>query len=74
MNTLPSQRVVWFCGRTNVGIVRIEPFDHDESGEHSYRIAAVDGYDEASDAQFIADYGSTFPKDAGDVLFGRNPS
>jgi hypothetical protein len=52
----------------------IEPFEHDQNREHSYRIAAVDGYDEVSDAQFIADYGSTFPRDAGDVLFGRNPS
>lgn len=56
----------WFCGRTNVGIVRVE----DEWDGIKYYIAGVDGYSEATDSKFIADYGSTFPKDAGDKLFG----
>jgi hypothetical protein len=58
--------VKWFCGRTNVGIARVE----DEYDGIKYYIAGIEGYDEADDAQFIADYGSTFPKEAGDVLFG----
>lgn len=56
----------WFCGRTNVGIVRVE----DEYNGIKYYIASVEGYDEMEDATFIADYGSTFPQHAGDVLFG----
>ena len=56
----------WFCGRTNVGIVRVQF----EDGDTRYYIASVEGYDETDDAQFIADYGSYFPDDAGDILFG----
>ena len=56
----------WFCGRTNVGIVRVE----DEYDGIKYYIASVEGFDETVDAEFIADWGSTFPKDAGDRLFG----
>lgn len=57
--------VKWFCGRTNVGIVRVET-QHDGI---KYYIAAVEGYNEHTDMQFIADWGSTFPKHAGDALF-----
>lgn len=58
--------VKWFCGRTNVGIARVE----DEYDGINYYIASVVGFDENDDAHFIADYGSTFPKEAGDKLFG----
>lgn len=58
--------VRWFCGRTNVGIVRAS----DEYDGIKYYIAAVSGLDELYDAQFIADWGSTFPKEAGNKLFG----
>ena len=57
---------MWFCGRTNVGIVKV----NDEFEGVKYYIAAVSGLDEDSDIKFIADWGSTFPKSAGDVLFG----
>ena len=59
--------VLWFCGRTNVGIVRVE----DEYDGIKYYIGSppVMGNEEA-DTQFIASWGSTFPKHAGDVLFG----
>jgi hypothetical protein len=59
----------WFCGRTNVGIVQVE----DEYEGIKYYIASPGNtaQDEEEDAQFIADWGSTFPKDAGDILFGR---
>lgn len=57
----------WFCGSTNVGIVQVRD-KYDTT--FKYYIAGVRGWNEQSDAEFIADYGSTFPKDAGDVLFG----
>jgi hypothetical protein len=56
----------WFCGRTNVGIVKVET---DFEGI-KYYIAAVEGLDEMVDVNFIASWGSSFPKDAGAVLFG----
>lgn len=59
--------VMWFCGRTNVGIVRVKDFD-----EIKYYISAVDGFMEDKDKQFIADWGCSFPNDAGDLLFGVN--
>jgi hypothetical protein len=58
--------VMWFCGRTSVGIVCVM----DEYEGIKYYIAAVGGLDEQADTQFIMDWGSTFPKDAGDKLFG----
>jgi hypothetical protein len=57
---------LWFCGRTNVGIVRVE----DEYNGIKYYIAAVSGLDKQADTQFIMNWGSTFPNDAGDKLFG----
>ena len=60
--------VKWFCGRTNVGIVMV----NDEYDGIKYYIASVDGINEEIDKKFIADWGSTFPKDAGDQLFHRS--
>ena len=59
--------VRWFCGRSNVGIVRVEdPYDGIK-----YYISSVTIPDtEESDSQFIADWGMTFPTDAGNKLFG----
>jgi hypothetical protein len=58
--------VRWFNG---VGIVRVEsPYDGIK-----YYIGTFDAhnaYDEKKDAEHVADWGLTFPKDAGDVLFG----
>lgn len=64
--------VRWFCGRTQVGIVQVnEPYEGIK-----YYIASppgeAKGYNEDEDIQFIADWGSTFPKDVGDVLFGAD--
>jgi hypothetical protein len=57
----------WSSGRSLIGIVRVED-DYDGIG---YYIAAVPNPStEVSDAQYVADWGSTFPKEAGDVLFG----
>lgn len=58
--------VRWF---NTVGIVRVEHLD----GEIRYYIKEVVGYDEANDKLSIAQWGSTFPKAAGDVLFGVMP-
>ena len=58
--------VRWFCGRNNTGIVRVE----DKYDGIKYYIAGIEGCDEKQDMQFIANYGTPFPNDAGDVLFG----
>ena len=58
--------VMWFCGRSNVGIVKV----NDEFEGVKYYIGAVAGFKEESDMKFLAEWGSTFPKSAGDVLFG----
>lgn len=58
--------VRWFCGRSNIGIVQI--FDlHDGV---KYYIGLCTGNSEEDDKQMIAEWGSHFPKEAGDVLFG----
>ena len=58
---------MWFNG---VGIVRVQT-DFDGI---KYYIKGMDGMGientEEEDAQLVADWGSTFPSDAGDVLFG----
>lgn len=57
----------WFNG---VGIVRVE----DEYEGIKYYIKGMDGMGmtntEQEDMEYIAAWGSTFPNDAGDVLFG----
>lgn len=55
--------VMWF---NKVGIVRVE----DEFDGIKYYIKDVDGLNEEADTWKVADWGSTFPKAAGDVLFG----
>jgi len=57
--------VIWFCGRTNVGIVKVQL-----DGEVKFFIAAVPGLDEQADMEFIAQWGSTFPYTAGVQLLG----
>jgi hypothetical protein len=56
----------WFCGRSTVGVVRIQ----DEYDGIKYYIGTGEGHYEEADKQNIADWGSTFPTDAGDILFG----
>lgn len=59
--------VRWFCGSSNVGIARCDlgPYDGIK-----YFVGSCSGMDEEVDKQYIAAYGSTFPSDAGDLLFG----
>lgn len=59
--------VRWFSGRECVGVVRVE----DQYAPHiKYYIGVGLGRVEEADAQHIAEWGSHFPSDAGDVLFG----
>ena len=60
--------VAWFSGRDTVGIVRVE----DEHDGVRYYIGVGDGHDESGDIQKIADWGSSFPIEVGDILFGVN--
>ena len=58
--------VKWFCaGHGNVGIVKVICYDF----SHKYYVGHVDGVSEAEDIKKIMDWGSSFPSDAGDVLF-----
>jgi hypothetical protein len=59
----------WFCGRTNVGIVKVHPLVSGD--EVHYYISAVEGRNESADIEFIADFGSRFPTEAGDALFAN---
>ena len=59
--------VRWFCaGHGNVGIVRVET----QYEGIKYYIGQCVGLNEETDKNNIADWGSTFPSDAGDILFG----
>lgn len=58
--------VRWFSG---CGIVRVE-MDFIEIKYFIKSIQPFGGASEKQDMEDIADWGSTFPNDAGDVLFG----
>jgi hypothetical protein len=58
--------VRWFCGQSTVGVVRVQ----DEYDGIKYYIGTGEGHVEEADMQNIAEWGSTFPTAAGDVLFG----
>lgn len=63
--------VKWYCaGHGNCGIVRVQ----DEYDGIKYYIGSFPGeergHNEEEDKQWIADWGSSFPVAAGDVLFG----
>lgn len=55
--------VRWFAGV--VGIVKVDvPYEGIK-----YYIGVGSGYNEECDTKYIADYGNTFPKEVGDLLF-----
>lgn len=57
---------MWFTNaHGTVGIARVQT----QEGIRYY-ISTVPGFDEQHDAQRIADWGSSFPTEAGDALFG----
>ena len=60
-------RVQWFSSvKGTVGIAMCE----DDFGNISYRLSAIDGFNENVDVNHIAAWGAHFPINAGDVLFG----
>lgn len=59
--------MTWFTNRDGcTGIVAVE----DEYEGVKYYIGHAHGLNEAQDAQYVAEWGSTFPIEAGDALFG----
>jgi len=67
--------VRWFSGRDCVGIVQyiedseVSRYRQTGDADYKYYIGVGLGQDEKQDMQHIADWGSTFDKAAGDVLF-----
>lgn len=58
--------VRWFSGRSTIGVVRVvDPYDGPK-----YYIGPGQGISEEADTKMIRDWGTRFPNDAGDVLFG----
>ena len=58
--------VRWFCaGHGNVGIVQI----NDKYDGIKYYVGQCSGLSEELDTDWIAKFGSSFPKDVGDLLF-----
>ena len=60
-------QATWFSNSLGcVGIVQVlDPYEG-----FKYYIASVPGLSEDLDMQRVADWGSTFPKDLGDRMFG----
>ena len=59
--------VIWYCaGHGNTGIVRARS----EYEGVKYYVGQCSGLNEELDKQHIADWGSSFPAEAGDILFG----
>lgn len=59
--------ILWFTNRFGcVGIAKVE----DEYDGIKYYISHVGGYNEPEDTKRVMEWGSTFPKEAGDALFG----
>lgn len=64
-------KTTWFSNsQGTIGIVMTET---EENGIRYHIGKAIIG-DEGEDAQYIADFGASFPKEAGDALFGILPS
>jgi len=59
-------KVRWLSGRQTIGVVRVvDPHDGPK-----YYIGVGFGADEHQDKLHIRQWGTRFPNDAGDVLFG----
>ena len=57
--------VRWFNANGCIGVVKT----HDPYEGVKYYIGIAKGLDLTADAKYIADWGSYFPKEAGDKLF-----
>lgn len=63
---MPFKSVRWFSAiKGCIGIVQTY-----EDGEYRYFLGSGHGNDEAVDIQLIRNWGSKFPVDAGNILFG----
>ncbi len=66
----------WYAGNECIGIVQIvqehEIEEYRQTGQANYKyyIGVGNGQNEKVDAQYIADYGVPFDREAGNVLFG----
>ena len=63
---LYPKRCLWFTNRGLIGVV----LAHDDAGNTVYLIGTGDGLNETIDVNLITAFGSHFPRDAGDALFG----
>jgi hypothetical protein len=63
--------VKWFTtGKGIVGIAAIRT----ETGDLTFRICPVDGFNEVIDANLVMSHGAVFPEDAGYAVFAREDS
>lgn len=69
----------WFTGDQCIGIVQIvqehqkQEYRQTGNADFKYYIGVGKGQNEKEDAQYIAEWGVPFPKDAGDKLFNVIP-
>lgn len=62
-----AQKVKWFTSvKGKIGIAKVLTDD----GDIEYRIGPVDGFLEHMDVQQVVAWGSSFPRAAGDAMFG----
>jgi hypothetical protein len=67
-------KVMWFSGRSCVGIVRVlSEYDGIQYYIGSPPFSEFSPNREEDDIQWIADWGARFPKEVGDVLFDGDP-
>lgn len=64
INGMTLLGIEWF---NNVGIARVEG---EMPGDIRYYIKSVEGFSEEDDTMNVVAWGTKFPKDAGDKLFG----
>jgi hypothetical protein len=58
---------IWFTNKDGcTGIVRVQT----EYDGIKYFIGRVQGYNQRNDEEYLANWGSTFPTESGNVLFG----
>lgn len=63
-----SVDIRWFNGRSLVGIARV---DDKHEGIRYYIAAVPHPSTEDADTQFVVDWGSSFPANAGYILFNK---
>ncbi len=69
--------VRWFSSKDCIGVVQVVQSYQEEQylktgkADFKYYIGTAFGDNEKSDMQYIADWGSTFPKNVGDLMFNE---